>query len=77
MTPETTYYTFEVNGRRTGLFRRILDDEEKTFTHERIDDEGRWIEDPGLVRHFRDSYDRVEIDEAEAAQLAARYGGSL
>ncbi len=37
---------------------------------------GHWIDDPGLVRHFRDSVDLVSIEELEAKQLAESYGGT-
>lgn len=77
MTPRTTYYSFNVNGRRTGLFRRVVDETRRTLTDERLDAAGNWIVDPSLARHFRDTTDVVEVDAAEAAEIATGYGATL
>lgn len=69
------HFTFEVNGRHTGLLRRT--EAGTTLTVEGMDSDGRWVVDIGLMRHFRDSVDLVAIEELEAKRLAESYGGQL
>jgi hypothetical protein len=70
------FFTFDVNGRQTGLIRKVEADQQ--LWYERIDAAGTWIDDPSLVRHFyAEGYDLVAIDESRAAELAERYGGTL
>ena len=73
------YFTFEVNGRQTGLIRRVWDDVAETLEDQCVDGAlRRWVADPSLVRHFYPlDYDLVAIDEARAAELAAGYGCTL
>lgn len=74
---KTSYYTFHVDGQRTGLIRRVRDEDRGTLTDQRIDQNGRWVTDPTLERHFREGYDLVKISSVEASEIAARYGGKL
>jgi len=70
------HFTFETNGRHTGLLRRTETD--TTLTIERMDQDGNWIDDPTLFRHFWwGNIDLVPIEELEARRLAESYGGRL
>lgn len=71
-----TYYTFDVNGRHTGLVRRSENHIAQTLTLEHADN-GQWVDEPNLIRHFHEPDDLVQIDRAEADRLAAEYGVSL
>jgi hypothetical protein len=72
----TRYFTFEIDGRRTGVIRRRETSNRLRF--ERME-RGSWVEDPNLARHFSgiggdEGDEPVEITETEALELAD--GGS-
>lgn len=76
----TRYFAFDLGQRQVGLIRRTRDDEAKTSTIEQVRD-GRWIDNPDLLRFFAgyggDQLDLVPLTEEQALRRASELDVSL